>query len=109
LETPIGDDRAKFTRSLRSLIGMDGRAYAKLWGAFWEQYEAPVTAERAAREIGVTQEVFRMSLLAHLKANGQIDTVLGGFLRNVPIPRYQFLEVYSVAQEIVANYGSKHE
>lgn len=107
LQSPLEDDRRSYARTLKQLIGITPKEYADLFSSFWAQYEAPVTVERAAREIGVSEAVFRQSLLSYLKATPIADSVISSFLRIGRVPRYQWLEIYNTTQEVVARFREK--
>ena len=105
LEGPLQWNREQFSRTLHQITGMKPAEYAEAFTRFWAGYDGFLGLERAAREMSTTEAVFRDALLGFLKANGYLDTVLGGFLRGQEIPRRQWLEVYAQAQEIVRVYG----
>jgi hypothetical protein len=105
LEGPLADDRRSYSRNLKELTGLEPKVYADLMTSFWAQYEAPVTIERAAREVGIPQKEFLEAILSYLKANQIADSVISSFMRIGRVPRYQFHEILPQLFEIMERYG----
>lgn len=106
LEGPIEDDRRTFTRTLKGLTDLTPKEYAAAYGDFWADYEAPVTLDRAARDLGTTPKQFKAALEKQARGTGYTDTVLAVYLLPRPgvIPRRQWEEAYGLAQQTMRAY-----
>lgn len=97
-------DRERFVEALKLANGLSAKEDALLLRAYFAQYDAPVTAEQAARELGVSLDTMLMRFDAMRKAPGPVglDNILGFFTlapeKREPVPREQWNSTYNVAQ-----------
>jgi hypothetical protein len=101
LEPFLARDRAIYAAAVKDATGMESKAYAAAYAKFWERYEdRPVTAEIAARDVGLDVKTFRRRLLVYLKTyegdpKYALDIVASVFVhegpraRGVPIRQYE--------------------
>jgi hypothetical protein len=81
----MDDDRRIFARHLAEATGMRPKDYATFYGAAFAAYDAPVSVERAAHDLGLTTEAFVAMLRAGAKKQPP-DLVAANFLRKKPRP-----------------------
>lgn len=95
-------DREVYAEALRAASGLTPEQYARTLSTYFARYDAPVTVEAAAAELGVTPAVLLAKLEAARAAAPGLDNTLGFFTveqaRREPVPRQQFNEVYGLAQ-----------
>jgi len=107
LEGPMEDSRRVYTRSIaQSTGGMTPLQLGAAYGQFFAAYDAPVSLERAARDLGFSQEKLTGVLKAALLRTGSIDTVAAAFLgkRQGGIPVLQYHEIVSTLATYAAGY-----
>lgn len=105
LEPFLERDRGQYEAAIKEISGMDGKTYAKAYGAFWEHYEdGRIGIEQAAASLGVKVEDFRGKMIEAAKGNA-LDPVLAVFLLEGPRRRTigirQWEEVYPAAQSLM--------
>ena len=96
-------DRETFTEAVKLANGLTPKQDAEVLRRYFAAYDAPVTVEQAAWELGVTPETmlrFFDAMRKHPKAG--LDNVLGFFTlegpNREPVPRAQWNATYNVAQ-----------
>lgn len=96
-------DREIFTEAVKQANGLTPQEDATLLRRYFAAYDAPVTVEQAAYELGVSSETmlkFFDAMRKHPKAG--LDNVLGFFTldekNREPVPRSQWNAAYNVAQ-----------
>lgn len=95
LEGPLEDGRRLFSRAVKEATGgMTAVELSAAYGEAFAAYDAPVTLERAAADVGLTPDRFRGMLDAHRKAAGQLDLVAAAFLTSRRVPVAQYHEVF---------------
>jgi hypothetical protein len=106
LEPFLNRDRMQFEDAVKEATGLDSKKYAAAYGAFWESYEdRQVTADIAARDIGITAVELRKKLLAWIKAGYELSPTASVFVhegkhaRAVGIRQYE--QVHAELQRIV--------
>lgn len=99
-------DGSLYAYALRQANGLAVNEFAAVLGEAWADYVAPVTMERAARELGLTKVEFRQRLLRYDRTVGNLDPVLSEFLlpedQQHPIGVEQWQEVFPLAQLAIA-------
>jgi hypothetical protein len=98
----IKRDRETYAEALAEACGMTPPDYAKALSAYFARYDAPVTAEQAAAELGVPLETMLARFDAMRKSPAGLDNSLGFFTvegaKREPLPRFQWIEIYPVGQ-----------
>lgn len=103
IEPHLKADRDRYAAALWEATGMKPAEYAKAYAAVWEECaERPVTAERAARDLGCSVEELQKALA---DLGPKIDPVLSAFRLPKPrtVPVVLWLRSYARAQD--ARYG----
>lgn len=73
---PMADDRLRFARNLKAITGMTPVEYADELGRAFADYDADVTLERAAEDVGLSPQELTKAIKAYIVATGSADTVL---------------------------------
>lgn len=99
-------DGQMYAYAVRRASGQTPGEFAGSLSKVWADYVAPVTMERAARELGVTPEKFREALVRYKRTTGSLDPVLDEFTlprkEQQAIGYAQWQEVYFQAELAVA-------
>lgn len=109
LEPFLARDRLVFETAVLEATGLTAKVYSSRYAAAWERYEdAKVTAEMAARDVGLDVETFRTRLLTYAKVTGNLDPVLSVFALKGPRERAigirQFEESYPILQSVIRGF-----
>lgn len=94
LEGPIKDDRQAHGRAVKEATGLEADAWAKIYSQTYAAYEAPVTLDRAARELGLGARELGDRLQSYLQRTGSLDPVLAALMRGQRIPVRQYEEAF---------------
>lgn len=104
----IKRDRAIHEEAIQQATGLKHEEYAKALSNYFAAYDRPVTVAQAAEELGVTEQEFMLRLDAARKTPQGLDPVLSMFtvdpIRREPVPRWQWLEAYNLAQLAMRGY-----
>lgn len=98
LESHRKRDNQAYADRLRECNGLTPAANAKLFARLWDAYEAPLTVEACARELGTTPARF-LAALQHQRARQVLDPAFAGLLavKPRPIRRDVWEEVFPLA------------
>jgi hypothetical protein len=106
LEPFLARDRMVFQLAVKEATGIEAKKYTEAYGKFWEAYEdRQVTADIAARDIGITAVELRKKLLTWIKAGYELSPTASVFVhegkhaRAVGIRQYE--QVHAELQRIV--------
>lgn len=97
LEPAMQRARAIYEEAVLEATGLTSTEYAKRYAELWEEYEdAAVSTAYVAADVGLAEEELRDKLLAYLKATGNLDPVVAGWVlvgeRQRPIGIRQYEE-----------------
>lgn len=98
LDGVIDDDRRTHARAVKEATGMTPAEWAKGYAALFARYEEPVTADRAAGEVGMLPLDFTRSLEAYLKRTGSLDPIPAALIRGKRVPIKQYEEAFPLIQ-----------
>lgn len=106
MEPHIEDDRRVYDRAVLQATGVGVQAWSRSYARAWKQYEdSPADAARAARDWGMEEAEFKKRLLMTLEKHGQVDTVLGAFIRGKSIETDQYEEITPLVYMALKGYA----
>lgn len=94
----LAADNAVFAARVRQCNGLSVRENAGVYSEAWSHYlDEPVTPDRAAAELGVSEAEFTAKVTAYARTNPLFDPVVAGYAASPPVParREHWQEVYS--------------
>ena len=104
LERNYANDRAGFTDQITAASGLKPAELAAGYRRVWSDYlDRPVTAARAAAELGVTEDALKARFRAYARTKGVLDPVLIGLAVDdgPPVRREYWEERFATAYLIV--------
>lgn len=105
LEGPLEDGRRLYGRAVKEATGgMTVQELASAYGEIFARYDAPVSLERAAADVGLTSDQFRGMLDTYRRTTGGLDTVAAAFLTKRAVPLTAYQEVFPTLATIAKGY-----
>ncbi len=111
LDELLADDRVVYVRAIRrctataqNTAGLSSPQITRLYCTAWNEYvEEPVTARKAARELGVSEGELLRAIIRHARKRGGSDLILSQFLdpRSGGLTRLEWEECYALAAALV--------